>query len=205
MLLALKQNTTGNLRKPWALRYDGDPNRLLLEAIICKGPVAIKFSKVTGHAKLEHIDAGITTAEHAAGNNTADEAAVKGHKLHQNDATNLAPWTAARASNATVIGVVPWADASTMVRTDTGRVTNTVLVRSRVLILGLPLVLLSIRPPTMLLELPRERLRVLLLELLVAMILVPSLVRLHVLLLVMPLVLPLLVILWLMRMLILVM
>ena len=50
------------------------------------------MTKVKGHAKSEHIEKGITTAEHALGNAQSDANADKGHTQHGNDAANLSNW-----------------------------------------------------------------------------------------------------------------
>ena len=93
---ALKKHGTGHLRKPLGLQKDGDLNRLLFAVLICKNPDAVLFSKVTGHARQEHVEAGLTTAEKMAGNKIADETADKGHRLHPNDAKTIVAWIHAR-------------------------------------------------------------------------------------------------------------
>ena len=60
--------------------------------MVHKNHEAIGFSKVKGHAKPEHIKAGLTTAEKAKGSDKSDEAAEEGHKLHNNFAANLSEW-----------------------------------------------------------------------------------------------------------------
>ena len=70
----------GNLTKPWNVQYNGDMHLLLLKFVIHKNPKAIAVTKAKGHAKREHIEAGLTTAERALGNAGADKNADEGQE-----------------------------------------------------------------------------------------------------------------------------
>ena len=51
----------------------------MLKTIVAKTPASIFLSKVKGHAKGKHIEAGIATREQAEGNDRSDGAAEDGH------------------------------------------------------------------------------------------------------------------------------
>ena len=74
---------SGRLVKPWGLMKNGDLILLALRFILAKGPHALDFQKVKGHATLEHIQAGLSTYEHKHGNDAADKAAEEAIHLLQ--------------------------------------------------------------------------------------------------------------------------
>ena len=64
----LKDVCKGKLRKPWSLQPNGDLLKLLHAFILSKGPHAVLYTKIKGHAKQVDIDNGTVTAAQAAGN-----------------------------------------------------------------------------------------------------------------------------------------
>ena len=89
---ALKDICKGKLRKPWSLQPNGDLLKLLLAFIISKGPHAVLYTKIKGHAKQTDIDKGITTVAKAAGNKKSDEVAELGVQLFGESLVLLAKW-----------------------------------------------------------------------------------------------------------------
>ena len=65
---------------------------LILNFIIAKSPEAVAFTKVKGHARQEHIEAGICSKEQAVGNGVADKLADKGTGLFTEQVTDAASW-----------------------------------------------------------------------------------------------------------------
>lgn len=68
--------------KPWGLQADGDLWKLMWEALLTRGPHAVTWVKVKGHAKAEHIKAGIATQAGKEGNDWADYYATRGISEH---------------------------------------------------------------------------------------------------------------------------
>ena len=72
-------------RHNWKLVSDGDLWEHFYKAILAKGPQSTRPTWVKGHATQEHIDKGITTIAHKAGNHEADATADLGTDLHGAD------------------------------------------------------------------------------------------------------------------------
>ena len=69
-------------KRPWALQADGDLWQMLEKIIKSKGKHALRVTWCKGHANQKHIDSGITTATHKAGNDEADLLADRGVAAH---------------------------------------------------------------------------------------------------------------------------
>ena len=62
---------------------DGDLWQDLWRSIVLKGPHAVKFTKVKGHATNEQVDSGLVRREDKAGHDGADTAANRGATVSQ--------------------------------------------------------------------------------------------------------------------------
>ena len=62
----------------WKLISDGDLCKHFLNAAHAKGHKAIKVTWVRGHAKVNHIDEGITSWANKIGNDKAEQVADQG-------------------------------------------------------------------------------------------------------------------------------
>ena len=77
MQYLLKDHCTGQLRKAWQLQPNGDLTKLLFRFIRAKGPHAVAFDKVKGHATLQDVQEGKSTYEDKYGNDKSEQAAAK--------------------------------------------------------------------------------------------------------------------------------
>ena len=84
-------------KRPWALLPDGDLWAMLEEAILAKGPHAVRFSWGKGHASLWTMDAQVVDTRLAIANGYADLAADEGHSLfNRNGIKTAASFIAAK-------------------------------------------------------------------------------------------------------------
>ena len=88
----LKDHCTGRLRRPWALQPNGDLTRLLFRFVRAKGPHAVAFAKVKGHATLADINENKSTHDNKYGNDKSDAAAAKGVMLIHPGLPNIINW-----------------------------------------------------------------------------------------------------------------
>lgn len=96
------------MKKPWGLQADGDLWKLAWQAVHERGPDAQNIFKVTGHARQQHVDSGVATAEQKEGNDWADTYADKGVWHHEPAAVQLAKWMQKRHANyVKLVGRVP--------------------------------------------------------------------------------------------------
>ena len=65
-------------KKPWGLQKDGDLWKHFYEAVKAKGVSSVKLSWTKGHASRLHVEEGITTEHHKAGNDKVDQVADRG-------------------------------------------------------------------------------------------------------------------------------
>ena len=83
-------------KKHWQLQKDGDIWQAIWQAIIAKGPQAIRVTKVKGHATSSEVSSGKVEDVDKVGNDISDKLAAEGTLLHGEDKINLANWIAAR-------------------------------------------------------------------------------------------------------------
>jgi len=88
-------------RRPWALQPDGDLWSAMEQLIKHKGAHSIRITWVKGHAKLEHIESGVSTHAHKAGNDRADTLADQGVDSHIQGLSHLANFYVAKQTTAT--------------------------------------------------------------------------------------------------------
>ena len=74
----------------WQLQVDGDLWRHFYQAMVAKGPAAIAFTKVKGHASDDHVRSGQVAPADKFGNDAADEAADEGAAVHGEDLLKIA-------------------------------------------------------------------------------------------------------------------
>ena len=72
----------GHVFKPWPLQRDGDLWRIFWNLLLAKGPHAVRFSKVKGHATAADVAAGISTATDRMHNSRADDLVHRGVKAN---------------------------------------------------------------------------------------------------------------------------
>jgi ribonuclease HI len=83
--------------KSWSVVNDGDLWAYFCAAVMRKGYTSVRITWVKGHAKQHHIEQGITTLQHKAGNDAADHAADEATALHGADVVKVAGWLHDRA------------------------------------------------------------------------------------------------------------
>jgi hypothetical protein len=68
----------------------GNSGDTCIKAVVKKGAEAFRVTWAKGHAEQSHIESGITTAEHKAGNDKADLCADQGAPVHGKDVVEIA-------------------------------------------------------------------------------------------------------------------
>ena len=77
------------VRINWKLISDGDLWEHMFRVLSAKGPRTFKATWVKGHATDKHVESGVITAIHKAGNHRADALADAGNQMHGEDAITI--------------------------------------------------------------------------------------------------------------------
>ena len=95
----LKSQILRNMDPPkWTNHCDGDLWQVYWDLVVHKGPHSLAMSKVKGHAKQHHIDAGLSTPRDQEGNDMADSLATRAHLLREEELGQTVNYFAHRAN-----------------------------------------------------------------------------------------------------------